>query len=811
MARFLQYLPLFTLILLFAVVAADPAATTPHRPLPAGVEGVEAVAQGGRTVVRFTPPAGAGQVVPTVPPPSGSERAPRPFPLRSDPQVQRLSTDVRIVVDGDQRVARVEVEEQFRNNGHRLAEGDYLYPIPTGAVFTDLSLFMGEQELKGEMLPAAQARGIYEEIVRRKKDPALVELVGHGLLRARVFPIAAGDTRRIILRYTVVLGRDGHLLRLRYPRTVGMFEGDERPVEEVMVTHGLAPVRGLPAATLEVRVSDAHLFATPYSPTHRIEIRERDADEIDIDATVTGGGPDFDLLLPLRDSAVGAGVVSHAPVGDNGFYMLLVSPPVDGEGSATPRDVTLVLDVSGSMSGDKIVQARAALDQLLSGLGEQDRFRLITFSSAVRRFRQDWTAATFDELIAARDWLARVEAGGSTNVEAALVEALRPPAAPERMSQVIFLTDGKPTIGETAPERIVAMVEEVRDDERIFGFGVGHDVNTYLLDAMASGGRGSVNYVAPGESVEEAISSLSRKISRPALADLRIVRAPVMLEDAYPQQIPDLFYGEDLVLLGRYRGAGAGELVIEGTRAGVVERHSFRVDFAAEEPGNDFIPKLWAARKAAALTTQVRLRGADPELIEEIRQLGLRYGVLTDYTSYLVEEPGMTLDDATLQSVMSRAQAMDVDAEEQSGAEAFRRARRDAVSKRARNLGEAESPVPVVASTMAPAAALAGARNEAVDESRSADGMTRHVGDRVFVLRAGVWTDLRYGDQRVVRVAPFSEAYFELLERLPQIKPFVALGSRVIIANEQRAVEIDESGSTAWDDALDELVRSFGS
>ena len=750
-----------------------------------------------------------------------------------DLAVERLSTEVRITVDGAQRVARVEVEELFRNNAHRLMEGDYLYPIPAGAVFTDLSLFVGEQELKGEMLPASTARGIYEEIVRRKKDPALVELVGHGLLRARVFPIAPGETRRVILRYTQVLGRDGHLVRLRYPRLVGLFDGgeegpvplsvgDERISSPVVRPTTEQHAHVVPAYSIAIRVTGASRFATPYSPTHRIEVREPRGGELEIAYDGGGEAPrDFELFLPLREETVGASVVSHSPGGEAGFYMLLVSPPSVVEKSSIPRDLTLVLDVSGSMSGDKIAQARAALDQMLGGLQPADRFRVITFSSAIRQFRRGFTAAEQDALLEARQWLAGVEADGSTNIQAALQEALSPAASPERMAQVVFLTDGKPTVGETSVESIVELASAQIDDERLFAFGVGYDVNTYLLDSLADGGRGTVSYVGPAEDVEEAVSSLARKISYPALANLRIVEVPVMLEDSYPQELPDLFFGEDLVLFGRYRGNGTGALVLEGTRAGEVERLRFEVEFSAADQGNGFIPKLWAARKAGVLTTQVRLHGANSELIEEIRELGLRYGILTEYTSYLVEEPGMSLDDATLREIMGRAERTGVAAEAQVGAVAFQRADRDQKAARANSVEEAERALrSLIVRPAEPAPATAGDRGGAQQPEGPGfdgrgdvlEGATRHLVDRLFVARGGVWTDLRFSDERVVKIAPYTSAYFELIERLPRIKPFFALGDRVIIAGDGLAIELVDDGASSWaGDELDAVVRAFGS
>jgi Ca-activated chloride channel family protein len=694
-------------------------------------------------------------------------------------QVERVRSDVTVRIDGERRVAHIEVEEIFRNNTGAMQEGDYLYPIPPEAVFTNLSLFMGEEELRGEVLPAEEARRIYEEIVRRKKDPALIELVGHGVLRARVFPIDPGDTRRVILRYTQILGKDGDLLRLRYPRIVGIVPGTEaretsRPDLRTQRSHPF---------TMTIRVTGAERFATPYSPTHVIEVRERGRDEVEIVHSGDAAARDFELFLPLRESFVGASLVTHAPGSEEGYFMLLISPPAHGDEVHIPRDVTLVLDVSGSMSGVKMEQARDALDQILAGLRPEDRFRLITFSSFVRSFSDDFVRADRATLREARDYLSGVRAEGSTNIMDALREALEPEAENGRLSLIVFLTDGKPTVGETAPEQIAEAAERLRDGERVFAFGVGYDVNTYLLDRMAEGGRGTVSYVGPGDDVEEAVSSLTRKISFPALSDLRIVRAPAQLEDHYPNPLPDLFYGEDLILFGRYRGHGSGELVLEGSRAGETQRFTYEVELPRRENDNDFIPRLWAARKAGALTAHVRLHGADPEVIEEIRQLGLRYGIITEYTSYLVEEPMLAMNRRP-EAAMDRATQLAAAPAEATGAEAFKRAEASSRLREADALEEAELVV----------TGMTGGRG-----SLHGAGAVRHVGRKLFVLSDGTWTDMTFEDSlQVVELAPYSEAYFELARRLPAIREYLALGDDLVIAGDGVALKLTPDGATEW-------------
>jgi Ca-activated chloride channel family protein len=714
------------------------------------------------------------------------------------PPIERLRSDVRITVDAERRVAQVEVEEEFRNRSGLLMEGDYLYPIAPGAVFTNFSLFAGDRELRGEVLPAERARAIYEEIVRRKKDPALIELMGHGVLRARVFPIEPGATRRVVLRYTQTLSKEGDLLRLRYPRIVAALPGDLRETAP-------ADPRRLERFpfTLRITVIGADRFGTPYSPTHAIEVREIGRGELEIVHRGDGRARDFELFLPLREPDVGASLVAHAIDGEPGYFMLLITPPAPGAELEIPRDVTLVLDVSGSMSGDKLEQARAALDQLLAGLRPEDRFRLITFSSVVRAFRRDFVPADREAVRAARERLARVRTEGSTNIMDALDEALEPETVEGRLSIVVFLTDGKPTVGVTEPERIAETVARLRDGERVFAFGVGYDVNTYLLDRLAEGGRGAVAYVRPDEDVEAAVSSLTRKIAHPALSDLRIVRAPAELEDYYPNPLPDLFYGDELVLFGRYRGDGRGELVLEGTRAGRRERFTYRVELPQLQSANEFIPRLWAARKAGALTAQIRLHGPDPELVEEIRQLGLRYGILTEYTSYLVEEPELAL--GAPEVLMDRARAMAMAPAAQSGAVAFKRADESRRLAETLALDEADR---ILAEMAVPGVGGGGLTRAAVGPTA---GAVRHAGRRLFVFRDGAWTDLEFdASLRVIEVAPYSDAYFELLRRLPRLKPYFALGDRLLVAGAGVALKLTPAGATSLDaNELSRLVKGL--
>jgi len=548
--------------------------------------------------------------------------------LRGGFAVDKTRSDVRIRIDG--RVAIVEVSEWFINDGSRVAEGDYLYPLPGEAVFEGFSLFQGDTELRGEIMNATEAREIYESIVRRRADPALIEFAGHGLLRARVFPIQPGEERKVTLRYTQVLQKAGNALQLVYAGALGTVPGPE--VEGIEGRALPEPVK----TTFEIEVPNPSAFLEPFSPTHELKVdRGRDHMRVSVDDEVVGR---LSVFLPLAGDALSLSVATHRPIGEAGYFMLTLSP--DRQTASTEaRDVTVVLDVSGSMSGDKIVQARQALHQLLGSLSRDDRFRLIAFSNVVRMQSAEWMHAAGAELAEAHEWVDKLVADGGTDIGSALDEAFRLESPEERLPLVVFITDGLPSVGERSPRRLADRAEKLVGRARVFAFGVGHDVDTHLLDRLGEAGRGSTDYVLPGENVERVIGLLAAKIRHPVLTDLRLSGGPSRVTEIYPVRIPDVFAGQELVLFGRFEGDGQGQLTVDGTRSGAALDFSTELIFPQASDANAYIPRLWASRKLGHLERQIWTEGETAALIDEIRSLGLRYGIPTRYTSYLIQEP----------------------------------------------------------------------------------------------------------------------------------------------------------------------------
>ena len=698
--------------------------------------------------------------------------------------VVRLGSEVQVTVEG--RVALVDVTERFRNDGGAIAEGSYLYPVPRDAVFESFSLWVGNEEVQGEMLRAEEARGIYEEIVRRKKDPALLTLEGHGLIRARVFPIQPGEVRRVKLRYRHPLERSGDAFRVRYavsPAVESRGRGDD----------------AAPALTFRLTGSDA-AFGTPYSPTHDIRHTTRNG-RLEVSAEPTGGGT-LELFLPLARGTVGTSFVAHAPGGEDGYFLLFLAPPEASASTAISRDLTLVVDVSGSMGGAKMEQARAALVQALGTLSPNDRFRVIAFSTDVREFRDGWAPATREALGQAREWVESLQPGGGTNIEGALRAALAAETPAGRLPVILFATDGQPSVGERQPDRLAAVAAQELGTRRIFPIGIGTDVNTYLLERLARDGHGSPEFITPGASVETAIGALANRIRFPALSDLALVSSPVRLEGMAPATIPDLFAGEEMVLVGRYRGEGQGDIVIEGRRGGRTERMTVRADFPRRGEENAFVSRLWATRRIGELSRQLRLEGSNPEVVEEIRTIALRHGILSEYTSYLVLEPGMDPRNPGTPMPMPIDRAAANAPAAQFGAQAFARAEESQAMAKSSSLADADQEARRRADRMV-AAAPPGRESERI--------VTRQAGGRTFVSKDGVWTDaLHRTGREVVKVKPYGKAYFELVRALPEIVPALQAGDQVIVAGRRVSIQLAADGLERWDaGALARVVRNF--
>jgi Ca-activated chloride channel family protein len=655
----------------------------------------------------------------------------------------------RVTVTIEDQVAVTRVEQEFLNEHDWEAEGTYIFPLPEGAAVSEFIMWVDGTPVEGKILEAGEARQIYEDIVRRRRDPALLEYVGRGAVQARIFPIPPGGSRKVELEYSQVLPVENGLVRYVYPLNTEKFSA--RPLEDVSVR-------------VEVRSRDA--MHALYSPTHQDRIYvERDGDYralVGYEESDVLPDQDFELVYTVSQEDVGLNVLTYRDAPDDGFFLLLVAPTVEVEkGRVIPRDVFLVLDTSGSMEGEKIEQAQEALIYVLEHLNTEDRFNVIGFSTGLQQYGRGLRPAS--EAREAAEWVRRLEAVGGTDINRALLEALAQ-ADPERTTVLIFLTDGLPTEGVTEIERILANVESAAPGNvRLFPFGVGDDVNTVLLDTLAEQQRGATGYVRPDERIDEEVSAFYAKISTPVLADIELDFGDVLVEDIYPYPLPDLFAGTQLILVGRYRDDGGAQIKLTGHVYGEQREFTYEGYFRTDG-GDEFIPRLWATRKIGHLLTQIRLHGEKREWVDAIVSLSVRYGIITPYTSFLIEE-----DDI-------------LTAEGQE----------DAIEK--------FLVMPTPSAYGAPAAEAAAEQAE-MREAEAVSGGTmpeeaaqvvRLVGSKTFKLQDHVWTDTAFDPSRMttIQVGFGSDDYFDLLVSRPEWGTYLALGERVVFVAEGEAYEV---------------------
>ncbi len=532
---------------------------------------------------------------------------------------------VDVTIEG--RVATTKIEQIFFNPHRRQLEGIYLFPLPEGASLSHFTMRMGGKDISGEVLDHNRAREIYRSIVHRRDDPGLLEFAGRGVIRARLFPIPARGETRITMRYEQVLESVGGVVEYVYPMKSDKFAA------------GPVQIAG------RFKISSKAGVEAVYSPSHKLEVVRQDGAVVaSFEDNKSPADRELRVLFTEGKRGVGMLLSTHKPAGEDGTFMMVLDPK-NGftDAKVLPKDIVFVIDTSGSMGdrgGLKLKQAKAAVAYALGRLNAGDRFNVISFATTARSFRDGIVEVSDDNRAAALDYVNKLEATGGTAIHEALTKALALKRADGRVPIVFFLTDGQPTIGLADPAAISnAAAASNEAKARLFVFGVGDDVNTHLLGDLADRNGGSGHYVADNEDIEVKLSALYDKVASPVLTDVTISMDGVGAYDVYPRRLGDLFKGQQLVLTGRYKAMGARAVTLKGKIGSREVTYVYEGTFG-KESGRDHLARLWAVRKVGFLMESVQRNGAKEELVAEIKKLGVRYGIVTPYTSYLVVEEG---------------------------------------------------------------------------------------------------------------------------------------------------------------------------
>jgi len=722
---------------------------------------------------------------------------PRPIPQASY-KIKELDVQARLV----DQIARVQVSQTFENTGSRPLEVSFVFPLPYDGAVDQLTLLVDGKEFPARLLSAKEARKLYEAIVRKNKDPALLEWLGAGLFKTSVFPVPPGAKRTVSLRYSQICRKQEGLTDFLFPLSTAKYTSDA--VEKV---------------AFRVTIESREKIKNIYSPTHDVNVSRGDKRHATVTYEKKNSIPtsDFRLLYDVGQGRLGAQVLSYRPDKDEeGFFLLLASPDIKApDEKPVPKTVLFVVDRSGSMSGKKIQQARGALKFVLNNLHQRDLFNIVAYDSEIETFRPALQRFNDENRKAALGFVEGIYAGGSTNIDGALATALAQLKDEDRPGYVVFLTDGLPTAGETNEMKIVAAAKKRNKVHgRIFTFGVGYDVNSRLLDRLVRDNFGQSEYVRPEQDIEEHVSRLYRRIESPVLTNVKIEFAldnrssqygkPV--NRVYPKGRFDLFSGEQLVVAGRYKTPGAAKVIIRGKISGQEERFGFPAELVekSSDDSQAFVEKLWAVRRVGEIIDELDLKGKNDELVKELVTLSMRHGILTPYTSFMADENTRLGD---LARSAGRADRRLRALNESEGAYGF--AQRDYKGAMQAAKRAPAAPADRMAESLAPALAgqsgagmgrggsMAAGQSlaEAAGEAREAARTIRTVSSRTFYLRKGQWVDSKLTEKQKkdpVRIKQFSDEYFELARQHGRaVSQYLVFDEPVLLSVKSRAYLIE--------------------
>lgn len=686
-------------------------------------------------------------------------------------QVTSVSVSVKII----EQTATTSFEIKLHNPGRRMAEAEMLLPVPPGAVISAFDFDGIGAEPSATLLPIVEARRIYNDIVRRYQDPALMQFAGLNLVRTSVFPVNPGGDQAIRFTYEHVCDANGNRVDYTLPRTEAL--SYELPWD------------------IRVSLQSTRAISTVYSPTHTLDTTRHGENKLSArvaEASQRDPGPlNFSWLL---GEGVTASMFAYPdPARGGGYFLMVAGMPAKADESAIQREVTIVLDRSGSMRGEKWDQAKESVLQIIASLRQGEHFNVITFSNGVDSLFAKPQPRTSDAEKTATEFLNALRPNGGTNIHDALVEALKPAPAEGALPMVLFITDGMPTIGNTSEVDIRTLAAtHNKHKRRVFSVGVGVDLNAPLLESLSDLTRAAPTFIAPGENVEVKVGDITRRLKGPVLADtlLDLPRGDaggIRVLDHMPSLLPDMFEGDQLVLVGRYLDDQPLTFSVRGNYLGAPRSFDFTFSVANATTKNSFVPRLWASRRVAQLIDQIRMAGADTsrpdqidpkfkEVVDEIVRLSTEFGILTEYTAFL----GLEGTDHSKRSEVN--------------AQAWNNLQERGQQQRSGNSGWSQSSNAADMKRQG----KENKRNEYVNDKleRVSVGEVQQLNDRAYFKKGERWVDTRLVEKTELKpdetIKLGSDEYLKLVERLTALgrEGTVAVKGEIVIELDGKVILI---------------------
>lgn len=685
----------------------------------------------------------------------------------------------RVEVTISNGAAQTKVKQTFINSYNYDIEATYIFPLPNGASVSKFKMKMNGSWVEGKVLEKNEAKNIYENIVRQMKDPGLIEYMGNNMFKARVYPVPKNGEMELEMTYTQVMDFSGDIYSYVYP----------------LKNSSSLSTNTQDDFTFTAKISSVTPIKSIYSPSHKMDIIKKD-NEATAGFELTKGNlkEDVKLFYTVSRKDIGASMISFKDKEDKkGYFMIMMAPKSEGDDKEIEnKNLLLVVDTSGSMAGDKIVYAKKSLEYVVKRLNNKDKFNIIRFSSGVETFKKESVVANEDNKKEALKFIDDIVASGGTAIDEAMQEALKK-LDKDLTNLIVFITDGKPTVGETEPKEILKNIEKnKKGDVNIFSFGIGDDLDAMLIDKIAEKNNGSSDYMKGGSEIEVVLSNFYDRVAYPVLMNAQLEIKGAKTFDIFPYKMPSLFRGQQLSIFGRYESEDGKSVLLRltGEKKGSKKTYDFEVDIKPQET-YDFIPHIWATQKVGFLLDAIRMNGENKELVDEVTLLGKQFGIVTPYTSYLVTEPNTVTNNNN--NNWGNNQIDDSLGSGDGGG--WRRGTTASESKAdmdEESAGFADKEMMKAESGSVAVKTSKKLKDMKESEQVSNTSYKKSIGSKTFMLKSGVWVDTAFDSKtakKTISVKYFSKNYLELVKN-KELKKYLSLGENIDIYFNGYKIEI---------------------
>lgn len=571
------------------------------------------------------------------------------FILSDNPAVDQLplkktSADVNIVGV----IADVTVHQVYKNEGQHALEAVYTFPASTNAAVYAMEMKIGNRRIVAKIEEKKKARADYEQAKSEGKRASLLEQQRPNVFQMNVANIMPGDEIEVTMKYTEMLVPEGGIYKFIYPTVVGpRYSGESSSsgasnqfVNTPYQKSGNAPFYNF---DIKINLSAGMPIQNVTSPSHKINTvyAQSSMAQVELDKSESkGGNRDFILEYQLAGNKVESGLLLYEN-GDENFFLMMVQPPKKiTKEEIPPREYVFIVDVSGSMSGFPLTVSKSLIRNLVLGLYSTDKFNIIVFAGSSGWMSEESVNANAANIEKALQFISSQNGGGGTNVLAALQKAMSLPRTNENLSRsFVILTDGYVDVEKEAFD----LIRNNCDKANVFSFGIGSSVNRYLIEGMARAGQGE-----PQVAINEAQANISAEkfrnyINNPVLTQVKTKFSGFEAYDVEPISVPDVFAERPVIIFGKYKGAAKGSITIKGSAGTKNYSKTFNVSDVKADSKNAALRYLWARKRIQSLDDYNFLR-YDDERVKEVTDLGLKYNLLTNYTSFVAIEEKVVND-----------------------------------------------------------------------------------------------------------------------------------------------------------------------